>query len=123
MYKDIRERRAYQREWARTHAEQRRAYQQIHKNTPHFKAWAKAYQAAYQPGYLRRTKTEVFQHYSNGTMECACCKENTFEFLSLDHIEGGGTQDRKTKPTGISYWKWYIRNNFPSGYQVFCHNS
>lgn len=63
----------------------------------------------------------VLQHYSNGTMECNCCKENTYEFLSIDHINGGGTQHRKSL-LNAPIVRYLIANNFPKGYQVLCHN-
>jgi len=41
--------------------------------------------------------------------------------LSLDHIEGGGIQHRKSI-RGHSYWNWFIVNNYPPGFQVLCMN-
>lgn len=47
-------------------------------------------------------------------------------FLSIDHIDGGGTKHRKE--IGIKNGKggnmsfWIIKNKFPTGFQVLCHN-
>ena len=61
-------------------------------------------------------------HYSGGSPKCACCGESMFEFLSIDHIGGGGKAHRK-KIGGSSYlYSWLERNGFPEGFQVLCHN-
>lgn len=62
---------------------------------------------------------EVLNHYSKGTPCCVCCGEDQYEFLSLDHIEGGGNQHRQEVP---HVYRWLKRNEFPIGYQVLCHN-
>lgn len=33
-------------------------------------------------------KQEVMSHYSKGSPKCACCGENEFIFLTIDHIFG-----------------------------------
>ncbi len=62
---------------------------------------------------LRR---RVFNHYG---LKCACCGEETYEFLELDHIDGGGNDHRRS--VGATY-RWVIRNNFPPGFQTLCSN-
>lgn len=57
---------------------------------------------------------------------CACCGEKHLEFLSIDHINGGGNKHRKEMVNqggsgGNIYW-WLIKNDFPPGFQVLCHN-
>lgn len=71
--------------------------------------------------YWKRQRLIVLYHYSKGKLECKCCKENIYEFLALDHIKGGGTQHRKKLGSKYIY-SWLIKNNFPKGYQVLCHN-
>jgi hypothetical protein len=52
--------------------------------------------------------------------KCQCCGETQIEFLVIDHINGGGSQHRKYIKKNIFYW---LRdNNYPSGFQVLCHN-
>lgn len=72
----------------------------------------------------QKTKRIVFEHYSKNSdyAVCACCKEKEFTFLVIDHINGGGTQQRKTIPGGISFYTWLKKNNFPDGFQILCHN-
>jgi hypothetical protein len=64
------------------------------------RACRKAYDVAYaqahpddpsgRKAYHRRLRSEALHHYSNGTMTCACCGERHVDFLTLDHIDGGG---------------------------------
>ena len=51
---------------------------------------------------------------------CACCQETTYEFLTIDHINGGGRQHRIS--LNGNFYRWLNRNNFPGGFQVLCYN-
>lgn len=64
----------------------------------------------------------VLQFYGGNPPKCACCGEKEIKFLSIDHIKGGGTKHRKEMGVGKSIYPWLIRNNFPEGFQVLCHN-
>lgn len=69
------------------------------------------------------TRMRVLQHYSKGTPKCACCGESFLEFLAVDHIHGGGTQHRKQiHRTTHRFSLWLIKNNFPDGFRILCHN-
>jgi len=71
---------------------------------------------------MHRDRYRTLQKYSNASEPyCSCCKENAIEFLSIDHINGrmGEEGDRKT---GYNLIRWLIRNNYPEGFQVLCHN-
>lgn len=65
-------------------------------------------------------KRRIIAHYTNGSNQCACCGESTFEFLTIDHVKGGGSNHRKQIRTSII--PYLIRNNFPPGYQILCFN-
>lgn len=52
---------------------------------------------------------------------CSCCGETHIEFLTIDHINGGGTKHRKSEKIGNIYY-WLRRNGYPSGYRVLCFN-
>ncbi len=64
----------------------------------------------------------VLIHYSENPPKCACCGETIKEFLSIDHITGGGAKHRKSIGGSAYLNRWLIKNNFPMGYQVLCHN-
>lgn len=52
---------------------------------------------------------------------CACCGEIEDAFLAIDHINGGGTAERKTA-SGTFYTR-VKRAGFPRDvYRVLCHN-
>lgn len=79
--------------------------------------------------YRYRLRMKVLIHYGGNPPKCSCrgCNETKIKFLTIDHIEGGGTQHRKQLSLGnlgrgrILY-QWLKNNNFPEGYQVLCYN-
>ena len=71
--------------------------------------------------YWKEYRLKVLSHYSNGDKKCACCGEGAYEFLSIDHINGGGSQHRKSLGSKYIY-SWLIKQSYPPGYQVLCHN-
>lgn len=69
---------------------------------------------------LRR---ETLAIYSHGLNQCACCGDAHYEFLALDHINGGGNVERKKlNRTGMAFYRWLKAHGYPQGYQVLCHN-
>lgn len=72
--------------------------------------------------YSKQTRIKVLRHYGGDVPYCVCCGETTFEFLSLDHINGGGNTDRKINGGGTQFQLYLIKNNFPEGIQILCHN-
>lgn len=55
--------------------------------------------------------------------KCTCCGESHYVFLAIDHINNDGWKIRRPKGPGrISIYAWLIRNDFPSGFQILCHN-
>lgn len=65
-------------------------------------------------------KLKALQHYSQSEIPfCACCKIENLEFLTFDHINGGGSQHRKT----VKDMAWWLnREKFPPGFRVLCLN-
>lgn len=68
--------------------------------------------------YVRRIKAFVLNEYGG---VCACCRESEYEFLSMDHIDGGGRQHRE-KSGYKNIYVWLRRNDYPAGFRVLCHN-
>lgn len=69
--------------------------------------------------WLLNIRKKVLIVYGN---KCKCCGENRIEFLSIDHINGGGTKHRK-EIGNASIYVWLKRNNFPKeGFRILCHN-
>lgn len=72
----------------------------------------------------KEARVNAILHYSHGTPQCACCGDNRFEFLALDHIGGGGNKHRQTL-TGSkrgAIYRALERAGYPAGFQVLCHN-
>ena len=65
----------------------------------------------------KNIKLKVLEHYSNGTMSCACCGNNCLTFLVIDHINGGGNKERKenklNSPEKFHYF--LAKRKFPTG--------
>jgi hypothetical protein len=68
----------------------------------------------------RRYRREVLEHYGGVPPQCACCGENVYEFLALDHLDGGGTQH--LLKLGVATIYHLVRRDWPEEYQVLCHN-
>lgn len=55
--------------------------------------------------------------------ECSCCSEHRLEFLSIDHVNGGGNKHRKElNRWGNGFYHWLVSEGFPDGFQVLCMN-
>jgi hypothetical protein len=65
-----------------------------------------------------KERDEFLAAYGN---KCDCCGEEEKEFLSLDHINGGGYKHRKS--TGTNIYVVARREGYPKDkYRVLCYN-
>ena len=93
--------------------EEFRAYHRAYTTTPEYRTRHR--------DYRRRVKFEVFGHYGGA---CGCCAEKHLEFLTLDHIDGGGRKSRML-PGARSGHHFYLqlrKKGYPSRYRVLCFN-
>lgn len=73
----------------------------------------------------RRRRELVIRTYGGA---CVCCGESRLVFLCMDHIDGGGNAHRRSLSTrqkevgGGTVYAWLVRNSFPPGFRVLCHN-
>jgi hypothetical protein len=70
----------------------------------------------------KRIKQETVDAYGG---KCVCCGEGTFEFLSIDHVNGGGDHHRReVGGGGVVLYQWLRKRNFPQDgrFQVLCFN-
>ncbi|KKN59660.1 hypothetical protein LCGC14_0539870 [marine sediment metagenome] len=69
----------------------------------------------------RRLKTEVIEAYGG---QCAFCGESHPEFLTIDHINGGGVQHRASLGNGVTtIYVWLKRQSWPKDeYRLLCAN-
>ena len=90
------------------------------KNLERFRRYSKEQHA--------RRREDVLRGYGGDHPHCVCCGTDVKEFLAVDHINGGGKLHLKDicngKPNnyGNRYYVWLVKNNFPPGFQLLCHN-
>jgi hypothetical protein len=73
--------------------------------------------------YYETRKTFVLSRYGQeGKCVCVKCGFTNISALSIDHINGNGTEHRKEVGRGEAFYSWLIKNNFPEGYQTLCMN-
>ena len=68
-------------------------------------------------------RDQVFAAY--GGYKCNCCGESEQLFLSIDHIDNNGAEERRSgkyNGSGTAFYQWLRKSGFPSGYQVLCMN-
>lgn len=68
-----------------------------------------------------KVRQKVFAYYGDS---CVCCGEHDPIFLCIDHINNDGKKHREVNnvKTGNMFYRWLVKNNFPSGFQVLCYN-
>jgi len=110
-YKDKEKRLAYIKEWQAENKEKAKQYKQAWKEKNREKIRAK----------YRQRRLDVLAHYSDGKMKCDCCNEGHVEFLCIDHIDGGGSEHRRSI-THNDFYRYLVNENYPEGYRVLCHN-
>ena len=93
------------------------------KNKEHYQEKAREYAKEnrekmyeYRKKYGQDRRLKCIEHYGG---KCACCGETEIDFLAIDHINGGGNEHRRK--VGDVHG-WLVKNNFPEGFQVLCHN-
>jgi hypothetical protein len=71
--------------------------------------------------YRQRLRAEMIRAYGG---RCACCGEETPEFLGIDHVYNDGAQERREgKSSGFQFYAWLRTRGYPKdGYQLLCHN-
>ena len=117
---------AKRKEWKEKNPDYGKNYYQTHK-TEHRQYMKKWYQnnkkLQSQKARDKRLKNKIliFLHYSENNLCCKCCGEKQLEFLTLDHINGGGNKHRKILRRKDLYI-WVIDNNFPEIFTLLCMN-
>lgn len=76
----------------------------------------------YSTDEARRLRIEVLTHYGGDPVVCACCGEDNLEFMTIDHINGGGNRHRKRLGNNMLVYRELRRLGYPAGYRVLCMN-
>lgn len=126
--------------WRDEHREEYLAYQRAYdqrperrasRKTPEARAKAAAKMRAWRIANVekveamrraryRKLRLAVLEAYGN---KCVCCGETQPEFLAIDHINGGGKEDRaKYSHLDGKSWYAYLLKEHPDRVQILCHN-
>jgi hypothetical protein len=65
-----------------------------------------------------KVRRDVIEGYGG---ECVCCGDSYLPHLTIDHINGGGADERR-QTCGRSILRRLRREGFPPGYQILCWN-
>lgn len=66
----------------------------------------------------QRLKLEVLMAYGG---HCVCCRTSYLPHLTLDHVEGGGSAERRERK-GTNLYRIARREGYPPRFQVLCWN-
>ena len=71
--------------------------------------------------YRVKLKKLVIKKYGG---KCSCCGITDYEFLSIDHINGGGLKHLKEikRKGGNSFYQWLKKKGFPPEFRLLCFN-
>jgi hypothetical protein len=117
------------RDWREGNREQSRLLSRESRNrkiangTPEEVAALRASESAKTKRNQNLCRDQVFAAY--GGYKCNCCGESEPMFLSIDHIDNNGAEERRSglyAGSGIGFYMWLRKSGFPSGYQVLCMN-
>lgn len=68
----------------------------------------------------QKIRSETIRHYGG---ICECCGEDRLEFLTLDHVNGGGNAHRRAlKASGTNLYRKLKNLGWPAGFRVLCWN-
>lgn len=85
-------------------------------------------QSTCERGKARRIELRLrtLRHYSGGVPRCACCGEDRYEFLAIDHIDGSGRKHRRencgSRSGAHDLYQLLHKQGYPPGMRVLCHN-
>lgn len=126
-YKDLERRREYMREYYKDHRKEINQYK-AEWQRDHWKEYYAEHKEELKTKAKynnRRVRFLALLAYSAGAKpQCAQCKIDDFDVLTIDHIEGGGNKHRRQLRvgSGTNFFYWLKRNDYPEGYQVLCWN-
>lgn len=78
------------------------------------------YYAAASRKYHRKIREEVIAAYGG---RCACCGDDAYEFLAIDHVKGGGLAHRRSMGGSFAGLALHVKKRgFPKDFRILCHN-
>ena len=105
--------RNYQKKWNKANPGRYKARRQRERANPKTKLVKET--------WYKMMRRRVLEHYGGTPPTCQCCGESEYEFLTLEHLNGGGTKHRmEAGPSAVC--PQIVRLGFPDGYSVLCYN-
>jgi len=98
--------------WQDNHPEIRKAYYKKNKKRLLKRSSERA----------KELRLKAIEYYSNGKMECNCCREKHYEFLTIDHLPNAPHKKDNKKKGGREVYYWLKKYNYPEGFQILCMN-
>jgi len=119
----------YMRQWRLNHPEYKeheKIYRKEYRQRPLVRAKYRG-PLGFNVRHNTKVRFEVYAHYSSTVIpSCACCGEQELLFLTIDHINNNGAQERKQlhngKNIGSAFYDWLKKQGYPEGYQLLCFN-
>lgn len=71
---------------------------------------------------VQARRRDVLRAYSGNPPRCVCCGEDEERFLTIDHVNNDGSQQRKEVHQGALLYNWLKKNGWPEGFQILCYN-
>lgn len=76
--------------------------------------------AAWARNKLRRKRLAIMERF--GGPVCVCCGDERYDVLTVDHIEGGGGDDRRKYPEVSLYRKFLLTEADVNKFRILCFN-
>ncbi len=90
------------------------------ESTEHFNYYTKvkAQMSMATMKLYHRCREQIFNHYGRG---CVCCGSSSdSDVLTIDRVAGNHEKYGEYKHSGVGYYSYLTKNNFPGGYRVLC---
>lgn len=76
----------------------------------------------YRKSLRMRSLQYIADLRTKSVLACECCGEIKIEFLSFDHINGGGRRDMRSSLTRQNFYNSILRGERDSILRVLCYN-
>ncbi len=71
---------------------------------------------------VSQLKFQVIEKYSNNEFRCQCCGENTYDFLTVEHINNDGHEDSKKFRSSRNWYFNLLDNDLYDKITIACWN-
>jgi len=69
--------------------------------------------------YREKARILIIEHYGG---KCSCCGISNIDFLTLDHIDGGGKAHLREAGNTHALYRQIVRDGYPTCYRLLCWN-